>query len=152
MAAFKPGTQRAINEAFAFFADNDELKPNQVLPAVRALGLPMTAGQLKEIVEDEKQRMDAEQFEETLIKIVQKRKPENMTQEIRKAYDSLKDDNGKVTKDYLKYLLQNTGEKLTPDELSAIEKYPGAEITFTQFREIIDVPDQLDWTLMRKKK
>ena len=37
-------------------------------------------------------------------------------------------------------------------QLAAIEKYPGDEITFTQFREIIDIPDMLDWTLMKRKK
>ena len=37
-------------------------------------------------------------------------------------------------------------------QLSTLEKYPGDEITFTQFREIIDIPDQLDWTMLRKKK
>eukprot|EP00483_Globobulimina_turgida_P000615 UN00615 len=150
--SFKPGTQRAINEAFAFFADDEELPPKNVLPAIRALGLPVTAGQLKEIIDDEKQQWDVEAFEDCLMQIVQKRKPENINQEIRKAYESLKDDDGKVLKSYLKNLLMNTGEKLTPDELITLEKYPGDEITFPQFREIIDIPDQLDWTLLRKKK
>ena len=113
----QPGTQRAINEAFAFFADDDELPPNNVLPAIRALGLPVTAGQLKEIVDDEKQKWDAEMFEDTLSVIVQKRRPENINQEIRKAFEALKDSDGKVLKSYLKGLLMNTGEKLTPDEV-----------------------------------
>ena len=117
MSAFKPGTQRAINEAFAFFADNDELPENNVLPAIRALGLPVTAGQLNEIADDQKQTWDVEQFEDTLVAIVQKRKPDAINQEIRKAYEALKDDQGKVLKSYLKSLLQNTGEKLTPDEV-----------------------------------
>eukprot|EP01083_Nonionella_stella_P223801 797221_1 len=150
--SFKPGTQRAINEAFAFFANDEELPPKNVLPAIRALGLPVTSGQLKEIMDDEKEQWDAETFEDCLMKIVQKRKPENINQEIRKAYESLKDEDGKVLKSYLKNLLMNTGEKLTPNELTTLDKYPGDEITFTQFREIIDIPDQLDWTLLRKKK
>merc|ERR1712228_523887 len=111
-----------------------------------------TAGQLKEIVDDEKQTWDAEQFEEKLVQIVQNRKPENINQEIRKAFEALKDDDGKVLKEYLKNLLMNTGEKLTPQELSTLDKYTGDEITFPQFREIIDIPDQLDWSLMKKKK
>ena len=93
------------------------MPPKSVLPAIRALGLPVTAGQLKEIVDDEKQTWDVEQFEETLIQIVQKRKPEHINQEIRKAFEALKDDQGKVLKSYLKNLLLNTGEKLTPDEV-----------------------------------
>eukprot|EP01084_Bolivina_argentea_P066955 122045_1 len=151
MSAFKPGTQRAINEAFQFFADNDELPSKNILPAIRALGLPVTAGQLKEIV-DEDDAMDMEMFERTLMNIVHKRKPEAINAEIRKAYESLKNDEGKVLKEYLKNLLMNTGEKLTPNELAAFDKYPGHELTFTQFREIIDIPDQLDWSLLRKKK
>ena len=53
-----------------------------------------------------------------MIAIVQQRKPDKINEEIRKAYEALKDDNGKVMKDYLKNLLQNTGEKLTPDEVT----------------------------------
>lgn len=117
MCYVQPGTQRAINEAFAFFANDDELPPDNVLPAIRALGLPVTAGQLKEITDDEKVTWDAEQFEDTLVSIVQQRKPDKINEEIRKAYEALKDDKGKVMKDYLKNLLQNTGEKLTPDEV-----------------------------------
>merc|ERR1712019_21753 len=94
---------------------------------------------------------DVEKFEETLVQIVQKRKPENINQEIRKAFEALKDSEGKVLKSYLKGLLMNTGEKLTPDELATLDKYPGDEITFTQFREMIDIPDQLDWSFQRKK-
>ena len=59
-----------------------------------------------------------------MVEIVQRRKPENINQEIRKAYEALKDDNGKVMKDYLKNLLQNTGEKLTPDEVTPYSYSP----------------------------
>ena len=115
MAKFKSSTERAIDEAFQFFAENDELPLNHILPAIRALGLPVTMGQLKEVVTNDK--CDLSRFKRILALLVEKRKPDTLNNEIRKAYEALKDNNGKVLKRYLKNLLQNTGEKLTNDEV-----------------------------------
>lgn len=116
---FKPATQRAVNEVFCFFADqkDNELKPKYVLPAIRALGLPLTIEQLQEINDDQKISYDMETFERTIVEIVERRKPENLNKEIRNAFEALKNDNGSINKSYLKNLLQSSGEKLTKDEV-----------------------------------
>ena len=41
---------------------------------------------------------------------------------------------------------------IVTSQLATLDKYPGDEITFTQFREMIDIPDQLDWSFQKKKK
>jgi len=106
MPTFKPATERAIEEAFSFFAENAALPANHILPCVRSLGLPITQGSLNEII-DNKQTNDIEYFKKILFRIVEINKPENMTNEISKAFDALKDKDGKVMKRYLKNLLQH---------------------------------------------
>ena len=147
MSSFKPGTQRAIEESFAFFSNDDILKSKAILPAIRALGLPVTQSQLNEWINDAHNDINLKKFNKILKVIVSKRNPENMNQELRKAFNALRNNKGKVMKKYLKNLLQKTNDKLTPNELSYLDKIPNDEITFSQFKELIDIPDQLDWTL-----
>ncbi|ETO24599.1 hypothetical protein RFI_12556, partial [Reticulomyxa filosa] len=147
----KPATEQQIKEAFAFFASNGtEIAKDHILAAVRALGLPVTAAQIKQIMfpsnendenakekdnENEKENaneinqhsntIDSENdllavnypmFYDLLLRVVEKRKPDNLNNEIRKAFENLKDSEGKVLKRYLRNLLQNTGEKLSTEE------------------------------------
>ena len=79
-------------EAFQFFAENDELPLNHILPAIiRALGLPVTMGQLREVAIVSDNKGDLGTLKNVLATFVETRKPEQLNNKIRKAYEALKD-------------------------------------------------------------
>ena len=141
MPKFKSDTQAAIKEAFSFFAEHDVLPEEKLLPAVRALGLPITGVQMSEAISlvldaDGRTRSGIgtgssittkargfgyDAFNRLMLEIVHKRKPETLSDEIRKAFEALKEDgSGHVLKKYLINLLSSTGDSLSRQEVCCV--------------------------------
>lgn len=135
----------AVQEAFQFYATtNKGCIPKDSLPnAIRALGVPITNKQAQEL-QEQKEDADLEKFKDLLIDILEKRDLEKEQQDIKQAFDSLKDAKGVVQKRHFRNLLKNTGDKLTDEELQILDNYPD-ELDYHQFMEIITPPQPIDW-------
>merc|ERR1711881_349772 len=96
------------------------------------------------MVTEMQKEVDLATFKKSLVDILEKRDIQKEQQDIKQAFDSLKDAKGVVQKRHFRNLLKNTGDKLTDEELQILDNYPD-ELDYHQFMEIITPPQPIDW-------